>query len=331
MKIREAIGTGIDLAQIRFLGAKIPVVAKISLNNRCHSRCSYCSYWYTPSREMATAEIARIVRDLARLGTRRLTLSGGEPLLRNDIGEIVGAAVATGMKVDINTTGFLLGKHRDAVRQLDLVKFSLDGSAEVHDAVRGRPGAFGELEEAIEITRELGVPFSFAFTMNRHNLGEIAFALAFAARHRTFVAFQPVMAHEHASADVQSTFPDVQEYGRAIDFLVAEKRRGSPALRNTMHGLEHIRAWPRIEGVKCWAGEVFVMIEANGDVMPCDRIEYDTPVPNCRDRGIEWALSQMPGQNCPGCGFCGAVELNMLLAGKVDFLSPVLRVVRGAR
>src|SRR5262245_3145866 len=113
MKLKEMIGTGADLARVRFLGAKIPVVAKISLNNRCHSRCSYCSCWYTPSNEMSTAEIVRIVDDLARLGTRRLTLSGGEPMLRNDIGEIIEAAAATGMKTDINTTGFLFRKRKD--------------------------------------------------------------------------------------------------------------------------------------------------------------------------------------------------------------------------
>lgn len=325
------IGTGADLARVRFLGAKIPVVAKISLNNRCHSRCSYCSYWYTPSNEMSTAEIVRIIDDLARLGTRRLTLSGGEPMLRNDIGEILAAAAATGMKTDINTTGFLFRKRKDALRHLDLVKFSLDGREEVHDAVRGRPGAFRELEEAIELTQEVGIPFSFAFTITKHNLGEIEFALAFAERHGTFVAFQPVMAHEHASAEVRDTFPDRDAYLSAIDVLMDKRRKGSTAVRNTLHGLEHIRAWPDITGVKCWAGDVFIMIEANGDVMPCDRIDYDEPIPNCREKGIAWAFSQLPKQDCPGCGFCGAVELNMLMAGRVDVLSPVLQVVRGAQ
>lgn len=331
MDLRTKLRVGLSMARVRVLGGRVPVAVRINLNNRCHSRCEYCSFWHTPSEEMSTDELRRIIADLARLGTQRLTLSGGEPMLRKDLGAIIGAAADAGLSVDLNSTGFLFDRRRADLRRLDLVKFSIDGGPAVHDRIRGRPGSFRELEEAIAVSRELGLRFSFAFTMTRAALPEIPFVLEFARRHQTFVAFQPVMAHNHASADVRRTFPERDEYLRAVDLLIEEKRRDGDAVRNSLGALEHIKPWPHISGLKCWGGDVFLMVEPNGDVVPCDRIDYAEPVPNCRVHGIEWALARLPEKVCEGCGFCGAVEINMLMGLDPGSLSSIAKVVGGIK
>jgi len=328
MKAVEKAAALLDLAKVRALGRRIPVAVRINLNNRCHSRCRYCSFWSTPTEELATPEWRRVIADLAGLGTRRLSLSGGEPTLRRDLAEIVRAAVDHGIATELNSSGFLFAERKDALRPLELVKLSLDGSQPVHDAIRGRPGAFSELASGIEILRELSVKFSFAFTMTRQNLDDIPFALDFARRHDTFVAFQPVMATEHAAEQVrEDLFPEPAAYARAIQTLTRAKLRDPARLRNSLGGLRHIAGWPNISGLPCWAGEAFAMIEANGDVVPCDRIRYEDPVPNVRTHGVVRALAELPGYSCEGCGFCGSVELNMLLAGRVDILPSISRVV----
>lgn len=329
MKGSAKLAAGLGMARARVLGQQVPVAARVNLNNRCHSRCHYCSFWYTKTDEMSTDEWRSVIRGLARRGTKRLSISGGEPMLRKDLREIVQCAVDSGISPELNSTGFLFPRRKDTVRLLEFVKFSLDGSEPVHDTIRGRRGAFRELEEAVAVVKELGVKFSFVFTMTKQSLREIPFALDYAKGHGTFIAFHPVMAHEHSSDVVDETFPDVDDYRKAIDYLVDRKRADPDVLRNSLAGLEHVRAWPKINGLKCWAGDVFVMVEPNGDVIPCDRIEYDDPIPNCREHGIEWALDRLPQKNCAGCGFCGSVELNMLMAGRVDVVPTVMRLVRG--
>jgi MoaA/NifB/PqqE/SkfB family radical SAM enzyme len=331
MKLNEKARAARDMARVRLLGARIPVAVRINLNNRCHSRCHYCSFWSTSSDELSTSEWRTVIFDLARLGTRRLSLSGGEPTLRRDLAEIVAAAVSSGIATELNSTGFLFAERKEALAPLELAKLSLDGKPDTHDRIRGRPGAFAELEAGITVLRELGVKHSFAFTMTRHNLDDIDFVLDFARHHDTFVAFQPVMAMEHASESVSDLFPEPEAYARAISRLVRAKLSEPSRLRNSLGGLRHIAAWPRIDGMACWAGEVFSMIEANGDVVPCDRIRYDEPIPNVRDHGIERALGLQPNVRCPGCGFCGSVELNMLMAGRLDIVPTVLKVVRDGR
>jgi MoaA/NifB/PqqE/SkfB family radical SAM enzyme len=329
MNLTQKAAAGLGLARVRVLGHRVPVAVRMNLCNRCHSRCDYCSLPYTPTDEMSTDEVARIVRDLAGLGTQCISLSGGEPMLRGDLGEIVDACVRHGVSVEMNSTGYLFSRRREMIRKLALVKFSVDGSEAVHDEVRGRKGSFRELEQAIEVVKELGVRFSFAFTMTKRSLPEVPFALSFARSHDALIAFQPVMAHKHSSEDVRATFPDRADYLRTIDYLQEQQRRPGSGLRNSAQALEHIRGWPDIHGMKCWAGEAFAVIEPNGDVLPCDRIEYSAPIPNCRDKGVAWALSQLPEKECAGCGFSGAVEINMLMAGKVGILPSLLRVVKG--
>lgn len=328
MKPLDKLGALVDMAKVRALGARIPVAMRINLNNRCHSRCRYCSFWSTPTSELATREWCDVIAELATLGTRRLSLSGGEPTLRRDLASIVEAAVQSGIATELNSSGFLFDERRDALRPLELVKLSLDGSEPVHDRIRGRPGAFRELLGGIRVLQDLAVKYSFAFTMTRENLHDIPFALDFAREHDTFVAFQPVMATEHAAEGVRDElFPEPAEYRRAIALLVRAKLREPDRLRNSLGGLRHIAAWPQIEGLRCWAGEVFAMIEANGDVVPCDRIRYDAPIPNVRTHGVTRALAELPGYECAGCGFCGSVELNMLMAGRIDILPAISRVI----
>lgn len=328
MKAVDQAGALLDLAKVRALGQRIPVAVRINLNNRCHSRCRYCSFWSTPTEELSTADWRAVIADLARAGTRRLSLSGGEPTLRKDLAEIVRAAVDHGIATELNSTGFLFDERRDALRPLELVKLSLDGSPTVHDRIRNRPGAFDELLGGIRVLRELGVKLSFAFTMTRENLADIPFALDFAREHDTFVAFQPVMATEHSAEDVRrDLFPTPVDYRRAVELLIRAKLREPARLRNSLGGLRHIASWPDIRGLDCWAGEAFAMIEANGDVVPCDRIRYDSPVPNVRTHGTLGALGELPEYQCAGCGFCGSVELNMLLAGRLDIVPTIARVI----
>ncbi len=332
MRPAQKIAAATGFARVRALGRRVPVAARINVNNACHSRCSYCSFWSTPTEEMDTATLCRVVAELAALGTRRLSLSGGEPMLRDDIDEVVACAAAAGISVSMNATGYRFARHPGALCRLDLVKLSLDGREEVHDRVRGRPGAFAEMLEGIEVCRQLGVRYAFAFTMTRQNLADVPYAADLARSHGTFVAFQPVMAHHHAHRDAREQYPERPQMLAAVDGLLERKRRGDPAIRNSLGGLRHMRQWPRFDGtLPCFAGRAFVMVEANGDLVPCDRIEYAAPLPSCRDQGVAAALEQLPAVRCPGCAYVGSLEINRLLDLRVDAVPAILRVVAGGR
>ncbi len=155
IRIYGAIPSCIPFANGRALP---PVFLFLELTYKCNLRCPYC-YVYHPAgsnpkrgevEELTAAEIGRIV-DQTPPWTL-IFLSGGEPLLRNDIEDIL-RRIAPKRLCHIYTNGTLMGP-ADAEQWVAVgiasVAFSVDGPEEVHDAIRGR-GTFALIMSAVEM------------------------------------------------------------------------------------------------------------------------------------------------------------------------------------
>jgi MoaA/NifB/PqqE/SkfB family radical SAM enzyme len=124
-----------------------PLSATWDLTYACQLRCGYC---YSESgrraaRTLPHADLLRIADTLAGMGLRSVQLSGGEPLLVRGLSEIVERLRARGTKVVLFTNGLLIddGNASELGRLFALIRVGVDGAtAEVHDRVRGREGAF---------------------------------------------------------------------------------------------------------------------------------------------------------------------------------------------
>src|SRR5712691_2389978 len=124
-----------------------PVYVVWELTLACDLKCQHCGSRAGKARpnELSTAECLDLVRQLARLGTREVTLIGGEAYLRKDWVEIIRAIRAAGMDCTLQTGGRNLTEERvrDAVEAgLQAGGVSVDGLAELHDRLRGVPGSF---------------------------------------------------------------------------------------------------------------------------------------------------------------------------------------------
>ena len=103
---------------------------RISVTDRCNFRCTYCmpreafgaSYRFLPRSEILTfEEIERVAGIFARLGARKLRLTGGEPLLRHDLpGLVRRLATATRLDLALTTNGSLLARHARVLRDSGL-------------------------------------------------------------------------------------------------------------------------------------------------------------------------------------------------------------------
>ena len=108
---------------------------RVSVTDRCNLRCRYCmpleDYAWLPRSSILTfEEIDRLVRVFARLGVRKVRLTGGEPLLRRDLESLVARLAATAEVDDLalTTNGVLLARHAVALRAAGLgrITVSLD-------------------------------------------------------------------------------------------------------------------------------------------------------------------------------------------------------------
>jgi Y-X(10)_GDL-associated radical SAM protein len=125
----------------------VPVHVVWELTLACNLKCSHCGSRAGKRRpdELTTAEALAVVDQLARLGTRELTIIGGETYLRRDWTQIVARAAGHGMYVGMQTGARALTEKRLAAgidAGLGGLGVSLDGLAETHDRIRGVAGSF---------------------------------------------------------------------------------------------------------------------------------------------------------------------------------------------
>ncbi|HID61319.1 MAG TPA: radical SAM protein [Anaerolineae bacterium] len=120
-----------------------PLYVKIKLTWRCNLRCQMCNYWRQERRNALTPELLRATIDeLAELGCGKIHLSGGEPLLREDLSELIEYMAAKRMRVNLTTNGTLLTREkagRLAASGVKSISVSIDSpEARVHDRIRGK-------------------------------------------------------------------------------------------------------------------------------------------------------------------------------------------------
>ncbi len=163
---------------LQFSADKKPVVVW-NVTRRCNLKCLHCYAQATAGPapdELSHQAALDLLRDLKDFGAPVVLFSGGEPLLRPDLLELVDRAVAHGMRAVISTNGTLISRDL-AWRLKDLglsyVGISLDGAAAVHDRFRGEPGSFAAAMAGVRHCREMGLKVGLRFTVSRLNLREV--------------------------------------------------------------------------------------------------------------------------------------------------------------
>ena len=163
---------------LQFSADKKPVVVW-NVTRRCNLKCLHCYAQATagPAQDELSHQAALdLLRDLKDFGAPVILFSGGEPLLRPDLFDLVDRAVAHGMRAVISTNGTLISRDL-AWRLKDLglsyVGISLDGAAAVHDRFRGESGSFAAAMAGVRHCREMGLKVGLRFTVSRLNYREV--------------------------------------------------------------------------------------------------------------------------------------------------------------
>jgi Fe-coproporphyrin III synthase len=163
---------------LQFSSDKKPVVVW-NVTRRCNLRCVHC-YSQSDDRnypdELSFEEGTALIDDLAEFGSPVVLFSGGEPLIRRDILDLIRHAVSRNMRAVLSTNGTLItGEMASKLKDIGLsyVGISLDGLERVHDAFRGVPGTFARVMKAIKNCQGVGLKVGLRFTINRRNYEDI--------------------------------------------------------------------------------------------------------------------------------------------------------------
>jgi radical SAM protein with 4Fe4S-binding SPASM domain len=173
IKMRGTDGK-VPARMLQFSGINRPLVVW-NVTNRCNLRCKHC-YISAENRkysdELSTAEAEEFITDLAEMRVPVLLLSGGEPLIRQDIFHLSRFGTDRGLRVILSTNGTMITPEvAQSIKEsgMQYAGVSLDGLKETHDEFRCMPGALDRALEGIRNCMELGIKTGIRFTVNRFN------------------------------------------------------------------------------------------------------------------------------------------------------------------
>ena len=158
-----------------------PFIVIWEVTQACDLACVHCRASAQARRnplELSTEEAKKLIAEVAALRAPVFVLTGGDPLKRPDIYELVAYATACGVRTSLTPSATPLLTREALVRLRDCglarLAISLDGpTAEIHDAFRRVPGSYDWTLRAVRWAHEIDLPAQINTTITRHNLGQL--------------------------------------------------------------------------------------------------------------------------------------------------------------
>ena len=248
---------------------RVPYSTYLAVTGECPFTCSHCSYAGRDDEPMSREQMLDVIHQIKFLGTCTLGLTGGEPLLRDDLEDLI-AAASPEMVAIVFTTGHGLDARRAkrlAAAGTSCVTIGIESAdAETHDRVRGQAGSFAEAEAAVQSCRDAGVYTAISTIGTRERIVgrelEAMYDLGKQWGVGEFRILAPVATGGLSGCSAAMLTPGERQ--ALYDLHVENNRRGSgPAVASFAY-LES----PDLFG--CGAGFHHLFIDAAGNVCPCD-------------------------------------------------------------
>jgi pyrroloquinoline quinone biosynthesis protein E len=277
------------------MSAPRPYALLAEITYRCPLHCPYCSN-PTQARndgELQTDEWIRVIREAAALGVLQIGFSGGEPLARRDLPDLVRAARAANLYTNLITSG--IGLDDDRVRALrdaglDSIQLSFQSDdADLADEIAGARAHQRKLDAAAKI-RAAGIPLSLNFVIHRRNIDRLPQMIELAELLQAErVELANVQFYGWAFLNRASLLPTREQVLRAREIATAAKARlgGRIDIFYVLPDYYETRPKPCLNG---W-GQRYLTVNPVGDVLPCPTASSAIPdlrFENVRTRALDW-------------------------------------------
>lgn len=273
----------------------------------CNLACSHCrassKYGAYPD-ELSTEECFKLIDEIVSFAKPVIILTGGEPLLRKDIFEIIAYGKKQGLTMVMAPNGMLLSDE-NVKKIIDSgikrISVSLDGpDACSHDDLRQVPGAFKQACEGIARAKKAGLEFQINSTITKRNISLLPEIIKLAKElgavaHHIFLLVPTGRAKEMIAEELSPS-----EYEKALELLAQEKKTSSLEIKitcaphfNRVLLQKHSGTVSSLAGRGCMGGVSFCFISHIGEVQPCGYL--DLKCGNIRERGFKkiWLESEI--------------------------------------
>jgi PqqA peptide cyclase len=323
-----------------------PLALIAELTHRCPLHCVYCSNpleLQNRANELTTETWSRVFKEAAELGVLQADLTGGEPLARTDVLELVRAARNAGLYVNLITSGMPLDEARLAKlieAGLDHLQLSFQGATEEIAAEISGTKSHAQKLRVLDWLKRVRVAVTLNFVIHRNNIDQIEQMLALAeSSSATRVEFANVQYYGWAFANRERLLPTRAQLDRSIETLKSAQERLRGKIRIEYVVPDYYAKFPKA----CMGGwgRKLMLITPLGEALPCHAAQIipGMKFENVRDSSLReiWeasaAFQKFRGEDwmqepCKTCDrreqdFGGCRCQALLLAGDAAATDPV--------
>ena len=254
-----------------------PNEISISVTDRCNLKCRMCNIWGMGN----PADFDIALFDRLPSSAKSITISGGEPFLREDLHAVVRAAKARcpQARIVITTnatlTVFIERQVREILRfEPELaVRVSFDGREEIHDYMRGVPGAYRQALESAGVLKRLGVKdLDFHITLTSENVGELPYVYELSKKYGVLFNCQVAHSSDFYFRKENDPISDASAVMNGLERLIrSELKRIKPYSLFKTYYYKGIWDYVNKRTVPygCRAGDVYCYIDSRANVYPC--------------------------------------------------------------
>jgi len=275
---------------------------------RCNSKCQMCYIWKNPTDPREEISLETLSKLPA--GFDNLNVSGGEPTLRKDLGEIIDLLYPKARVTEISSNGLhperlvpIIKKHPNIK-----VRFSLEGDQVTNDAIRGEKGGYATKVAGLRMLKEAGgTDLGFAMVIQDENVDQLVNVYQFARDHGYELATSALHnAWQFYKND--NYFYERIGVARKVEGLIETMLRSSKP-KNWFRAYLNLGLIEKILGhdrlIPCTAGKDFAFIDPWSDVWACN-VRSDLPMGNLARQSwneiIDSEVSRQTRQKVAACG-----------------------------
>jgi MoaA/NifB/PqqE/SkfB family radical SAM enzyme len=327
-----------------------PEWVEVRVTESCNSRCVTCGAWKnSQAGELTTAEMVDALGQLRKIGVRVLRISGGEPLLRADLPEIVREARLLGFsQIEVATNGLLLEQKAERLLQEGVTRFdvSIDGIGDTDDRIRGVPGhyslALAGIRKVKSSARKMGktITVNVFTTLLKQNISEVPAIIAVCEKvgaHWCFSLLCGNIDFFNKMGVSQFAPKDWKMIDRTLDYVKKLYYEKGTLIFSTPDVIEYARHYMKgdlnVHDFPCVLGYKILCLGARGGVYPGCYV--NEPLGNVREMKIEKILKsrdyrksaeKMYRRECIGCTF--AYEDNVIIRNALRRTEKIREVVK---
>ncbi|MBE9013708.1 pyrroloquinoline quinone biosynthesis protein PqqE [Pseudanabaenaceae cyanobacterium LEGE 13415] len=281
-----------------------PFTLVAELTYRCPLRCPYCSNplnWSEYQQELSTEDWMRVIRQARQLGVLQLGLTGGEPLLRNDLETLVETAAELGLYTTLVTAGTLFSPERATkLKQLGLdhVQISIqDSESQNNDRIAGTR-SFDQKLAAARLAKALDFPLTLNFVLHRQNLDRIEEMLLLAEELNVDrVELANTQYYGWALHNRTALLPTREQLAYAEKVVKAAQQRGKIPMGILYVIPDYYAQYPK-PCMGGWGNRTLI-VTPTGEGLPCQSamaipgLEFG----NVREHTLDWIWFESSGMN----------------------------------